>query len=152
MNVVNNMALTSQESQTVRHRHSYVLIYMSGHRCYKAASKTEFQFQGIQIPHYILKLNILIFFFLYSKLSCFLFNFFVEIICCVSFINNFLHSTLTHKFQNFFLSPFCLTSFPLVLSLFIWCCGSTCSFCWGFVIHHCPGNPLTTSTMTSAFV
>lgn len=74
----------------------------------------------------------------------------VKILCSPGF--NFLLQTFTYKFQTFTLSSFCLTYFPLVLSLFMLWYESTCSFRCASVIHHCPSNLLTTSSMTSAFV
>lgn len=80
--------------------------------------------------------------FLLSKLE-------VNIICSPGF--NFLFWISAYKLQTFFF-PFWLTYFPLALSLFMLWYKSTYSFCCDSVIHHCPGNPLTTSSMTFAFV
>lgn len=88
--------------------------------------------------------------FYFCLLNSLIYKLEVKILCSPGF--NFLLWTFTYKFRTFTLSPFCLTYFPLVLSLFILWYESMCSLCCASVIHHCPSNPLTISSMTSAFV
>lgn len=82
------------------------------------------------------------------KLSIFFSKLEAKISCSPSF--NFLELIYTN-FNPWLCPHILLVSSSPALS-FTLCYMSTCSFCYDSVIHHCLGNPLTTSTMTSAFV